>query len=107
MKAPQPIKPVSGRLGVLLPGMGAVATTFIAGVELARRGLGQALRLAHADGHHPPGQAHRQPLAADPGLRAPRALESIEFGAWDLFPDDAFTAATKAGVLSQGAPRAP
>ncbi len=35
------IRPASGKLGVLMPGMGAVATTFIAGVELARRGLGQ------------------------------------------------------------------
>ena len=41
--------------------MGAVATTFIAGVEAIRRGISQAHRLADADGDHPPRQAHRQP----------------------------------------------
>ena len=54
------IKPATGKLGILLPGMGAVATTFIAGVEAIRRGLGQADRLADPDGHDPPRQAHRR-----------------------------------------------
>ena len=39
MKTPPDLRPVSGRLGILLPGLGAVATTFIAGVEMIRRGL--------------------------------------------------------------------
>jgi myo-inositol-1-phosphate synthase len=54
------IAPATGKLGVMVVGLGAVATTFIAGVEAVRRGLGQADRVADADGHHPPGQAHRQ-----------------------------------------------
>ena len=37
------IAPATGKLGVLLPGMGAVATTFVAGVEAARRGLGRPI----------------------------------------------------------------
>ena len=66
------IRPAKGKLGVLLPGMGAVATTFIAGVEAIRRGSRQADRLDDPDGHDPPRQAHRQPLAEDQRLRAAR-----------------------------------
>lgn len=101
MKTPQQIDPVSGRLGVLLPGMGAVATTFIAGVELARRGLGQPFGSLTQLGTIRLGKRtdNRSPRIHDFVPLAP--LDSIEFGAWDIFPDDAFTAATKAGVLSK------
>lgn len=101
MKSPEKLEPVNGRLGVLLPGLGAVATTFIAGVELARRGLGQpfgsltqlgTIRLGKRTDGSSPRISDFVPIAP---------LESIEFGAWDIFPDDAFTAATKAGVLSK------
>lgn len=100
MKTPQSIEPIKGRLGVLLPGLGAVATTFVAGVEMARRGIASpvgsltqlgTIRLGkRTDG--------RTPLIKDFVPLAP--LESIEFGAWDIFDDDAYTAANKAGVLS-------
>ena len=43
MKQPSEIKPANGKLGVLLPGFGAVATTFVAGVEAARRGLAKPI----------------------------------------------------------------
>ncbi len=101
MKTPQQIDPVSGRLGVLLPGMGAVATTFIAGVELARRGLGEPFGSLTQLGTIRLGKRtdNRSPRIHDFVPLAP--LDSIEFGAWDIFPDDAFTAATKAGVLSK------
>ncbi|MEZ4392606.1 MAG: inositol-3-phosphate synthase [Polyangiales bacterium] len=101
MRSPEKLEPVNGRLGVLLPGLGAVATTFIAGVELARRGLGQpfgsltqlgTIRLGKRTDGSSPRIADFVPIAP---------LESVEFGAWDIFPDDAFTAATKAGVLSK------
>ena len=54
------IRPAGGKLGILTPGLGAVATTFMAGVESIRRGHSQADRLAHADGDDPPRQAHRE-----------------------------------------------
>ena len=66
------IAPASGKLGVLLPGMGAVATTFIAGVEAIRTRPREADRQPDPDGHGPARQAHRQPLAAHQGLRAAR-----------------------------------
>ena len=43
MKQPTEIRPAEGKLGVLLPGFGAVATTFVAGVEAVRRGLAEPI----------------------------------------------------------------
>lgn len=93
------IPPAKGKLGVLLPGMGAVTSTFIAGVELAKKGLGkpvgsvtqlQTIRLGKRYENRAPLIKDFVPLAS---------LDQLVFGGWDLFPDDAFTAATKAGVL--------
>ncbi|MBI4061437.1 MAG: inositol-3-phosphate synthase [Elusimicrobia bacterium] len=93
------IPPAKGKLGVLLPGMGAVTSTFIAGVELVKKGLGspvgsvtqmQAIRLGKR-------YENRSPLIKDFVPLAP--LERLVFGGWDFFSDDMFVAATKAGVL--------
>ena len=93
------IPPAEGTLGVLLPGMGAVASTFIAGVELVKKGLArpvgsltqlQTIRLGKR-------YENRAPLIKDFVPLAP--LERLVFGGWDLFADDAFTAASKAEVL--------
>ena len=101
MNRPSRIRPADGKLGVLLPGLGAVATTTIAGVMLARRGLGEADRLAHAAGHDPPRQAHdgRAPKIKD---FVPLAtLDDLEFGGWDLFPDDAYESARRTPTCSR------
>src|SRR5687768_5516807 len=93
------IKPATGRLGILTPGLGAVATTFIAGVESIRRGhskpIGSLTQMATVRlGKR---TEHRSPLIKD---FVPLAgLDDIVFGAWDPIPDDAYTAAKKAGVL--------
>jgi myo-inositol-1-phosphate synthase len=97
--APPTVRPAEGRLGVLCVGLGAVSTTLIAGVELIRRGLGEpvgsltqlgTLRLGRrTDG--------RAPLIRD--LVPLADLDDLVFGAWDVFPDDAYVAAAKAGVL--------
>ena len=95
------IKPATGKLGILTPGMGAVATTFIAGVEAIRRGLAKpigsltqmgTIRLGKRTDGRSPLIREFVPLAK---------LDDIVFGGWDLFPDDAFQAASKAGVLSK------
>ena len=67
-----PPAPATGKLGILTPGLGAVATTFMAGVESIRRGLLEADRLAHPDGDDPARQAHRKSVAADQGFRSSR-----------------------------------
>jgi myo-inositol-1-phosphate synthase len=95
------MRPARGRVGVLLPGFGAVATTFVAGVEAVRRGLAkpfgsltqmQTIRL----GKRTEG---RSPLIKDFVDLA--ALDDLVFGAWDPFPDDGYQSAVKAGVLDR------
>ncbi|MGQ0537749.1 MAG: inositol-3-phosphate synthase [Gemmatimonadaceae bacterium] len=95
------IRPATGKLGVLTPGLGAVATTFIAGVESIRRGLTKpvgslsqmaTIRLGRRT-------ERRSPLIRDLVPLAP--LEDLVFGAWDPIPDDALTAARKSGVLEE------
>jgi myo-inositol-1-phosphate synthase len=95
------IAPAEGKLGVLCVGLGAVASTFIAGVELARRGLAQptgsltqlaTLRL----GKRTEGRA---PLIKD--FVPLTALEDLEFGAWDPVPDDAYQSCLHCGVFDK------
>ena len=95
------IRPASGKLGILLPGMGAVATTFIAGVEAIRRGLSKPIGSLTQMGTIRLGKRTdgRSPLIKD--FVPLTKLDDIVFGGWDLFPDDAYQAASKAGVLSK------
>jgi myo-inositol-1-phosphate synthase len=93
------IAPAEGKLGVLLPGMGAVGTTFISGVLAIRKGLAQpigsltqmgTIRLgARTDDNVVPIKDY-VPLAD---------LDDLVFGGWDVYPDDAYVAAKRAGVL--------
>ncbi|HTT68836.1 MAG TPA: inositol-3-phosphate synthase [Gemmatimonadales bacterium] len=99
--APRTVQPAHGRLGVLLPGMGAVATTFIAGVESVRRGLARPVGSVTQLGTIRLGKRTegRAPLIHE---FAPLArLEDLVFGGWDPIPDDAFRSATVAGVLEE------
>jgi myo-inositol-1-phosphate synthase len=95
------IEPAEGRLGVLLVGLGAVSTTFIAGVEAVKRGLGKPIgsltqmgtvRLGKRTENRVPRIQDFVPLAK---------LEDLVFGAWDIFPDDAYAAACEASVLER------
>jgi myo-inositol-1-phosphate synthase len=95
------IRTSQGKLGVLLPGFGAVATTFVAGVEAVRQGLArpvgsltqmQTIRLGkRTDG--------RNPLIRDFVDLA--GLDQLVFGAWDPIPDDGYQSAVNAGVLDR------
>jgi myo-inositol-1-phosphate synthase len=96
------IRRPEGRLGVLTPGLGAVATTFMAGVESIRRGRAKpigsltqmaTIRLGKRTDQRSPLIRDFVPLAG---------LDDLVFGAWDPIPDDACTAARKAGVLVDG-----
>jgi myo-inositol-1-phosphate synthase len=93
------ITPPEGKLGVLTPGMGAVATTFISGVLAARKGYAEPIGSLTQMAHLRLGMRteERNPLIRD---FAPLAsLDDLEFGGWDPYSDDAYTAAMKAGVL--------
>src|ERR1700688_2533698 len=96
---PIPIEQPQGKLGVLIPGMGAVATTFIAGVEAVRRRLALpfgsltqmgTIRLGKRTEKRTPKIKSFVPLAEP---------EDLVFGGWDLFRDNCYEAALKAGVL--------
>ncbi len=96
----KPVKP-KGKLGILTPGMGAVATTFIAGVESVRRGLAKpigsltqmgTIRLGKRTDNRTPAIKDFIPLAG---------LDDLVFGGWDIFEDNCYEAAMKAGVLEK------
>ena len=96
-----PVALATGRLGILTPGLGAVATTFMAGVESIRSGhslpIGSLTQMATIRlGKR---TENRSPLIRDFVPLA--SLDDIVFGAWDPIPDDALTAARKAGVLEE------
>jgi myo-inositol-1-phosphate synthase len=100
MDKPGKIEAAKGKLGVLLPGMGAVSTTFMAGVELVRKGeshpVGSLTQLGtirlgkRTDGRSP--QIKKFVPLGD--------LNDLVFAGWDIFKDNAFQSASNAGVLS-------
>jgi len=96
------VAPATGRLGVLTVGLGAVASTLIAGVELVKRGMGSPIGSLSQMGTIRLGKRTeaRSPLVKDFVPLA--ALEDIVWGAWDVYPDDAYVAASRAGVLEAG-----
>ena len=99
MKSPQEIASPAGRLGVLLVGLGAVSTTFIAGVHAVRKQLASPTGSLSQMGTIRLGKRTegRSPLVKD---FVPIAqLEDLVFGAWDIFNDDCYEAARTAGVL--------
>ena len=95
------VAPAEGKLGILLVGLGAVSTTFVAGVEAIRKGVAQpigsltqmgTIRLGKRTENRVPKIKDFVPLAD---------LDDIVFGAWDIFPDSAYEAARNAGVLEK------
>src|SRR5258707_12278694 len=95
------IQPAKGKLGVMIPGMGVVATTFVAGVEAIRKGIASpigsltqmgTIRLGKRTDGRSPKVKEFVPLAG---------LDDLVFTGWDPFDDDMYTAARKAGVLER------
>ena len=95
------IGPAAGRLGVLTVGLGAVASTVVAGVELIRRGLAEPIGSLTQMGTIRLGNRaeHRVPLIRD---FVPLAgIDQLVFGAWDPIADTAYEAAVECGVLDR------
>ena len=96
MQRPEKVKKAEGKLAVLLPGMGAVSTTLMAGVLLANKGLVKPIGSITQTGTIRLGKRtdNRVPRIKD---FAPLArMEDIVFGGWDLFPENAYEAAVHA-----------
>ncbi len=95
------IEKSEGRLGILLPGLGAVATTLIAGTIAVRKGIALPIgsytqmgkiRLGKRTDNRNPGIKEFVPLAG---------VDDLVFGGWDIFEDNAYEAASNAGVIDQ------
>ncbi|HWZ32052.1 MAG TPA: inositol-3-phosphate synthase [Bryobacteraceae bacterium] len=95
------IAPADGKLGVLIPGIGAVSTTFIAGVEAVKRGTAvpvgsltqlSTIRLGKRTDNRTPKIKDFVPLAG---------LNDLVFGGWDIYEDTAYEAALNAAVLEK------
>ena len=80
------MKPANGKLGVMIVGLGAVSTTFITGVLMARKGLAK-----------PVGAMKKYLKYAD--IISLASLDDMVFGAWDVYPANAFESAVDAEVL--------
>ncbi len=91
----------TGKLGIMMPGLGAVATTFIAGVYAIRRGIAKPIGSLTQMGTIRLGKRtdKRVPLIKDFVELA--GLDELVFGGWDIFDDNVYLAARKAGVLER------
>ena len=99
MSAKIDIQKPAGKLGVMTVGMGAVATTFIAGIMSIRKGLSKPIGSLTQMGTIRLGKRteKKNPLIKD--FIELAGLDDLVFGGWDIFPDNAYEAAVKAGVL--------
>src|SRR6201981_1070125 len=95
------LQPAKGKLGIMIPGMGAVATTFVAGVEAVRKGIAKPIgsltqmgtvRLGKRTDGRSPKIKEFVPLAG---------LNDLVFTGWDIFEDNMYDAATNAVVLDR------
>ena len=88
-----------GRLGILTPGMGAVSTTFIAGVLAVRRGIAKPIGSLTQMGTIRLGKRTDDNVPLINEMVALPGLDDLVFGGWDIFEDNAYEAAKNAGVL--------
>ncbi|MFV0388374.1 MAG: inositol-3-phosphate synthase [Pyrinomonadaceae bacterium] len=95
------IAPADGKLGILLVGLGAVSTTFVAGVEAIKRGISKPIGSVTQMGTIRLGKRteNRVPMIKDFVPLA--SLDDVVFGAWDIFEENAYDAALNAGVLEK------
>ena len=97
--SPAKIEKASGRLGVLMPGLGAVSTTFIAGTLAIRKGLSRPIGSLTQMGSLRLGK-RTEKREVDIKDFVPLAnLDDLVFGGWDIFEDNCYQAAVKAGVI--------
>ncbi|MBP3229005.1 MAG: inositol-3-phosphate synthase [Bacteroidaceae bacterium] len=95
------MKPANGKLGVLCVGLGAVSTTFIAGVLSLRKGRGLAGGSVTQMAKIRVGRGSERRYLPVAELVPMARLDDIVFGAWDIFPQDAYAAACQAAVLQR------
>jgi len=95
------IKPAQGSLGVLLPGLGAVSTTLIAGVEAVKQGLAEPIGSLTQMGKIRLGKRTENRMELIKDFVPLADLESVKFGGWDIFEDNVYESACNAKVLDR------
>ncbi len=95
------IKPPEGKLGVMLVGLGAVTTTFVAGVEAIKKGLSKPIGSLTQMGTIRLGKRTEKRAPVVKEFLPLHSLEDMVFAAWDIFEDNAYEASLKAGVLER------
>ena len=93
------IEKADGKLGVLIPGLGAVATTVIAGVEAVKKGLAQPVGSLTQMGNIRLGKRTENRFPKIKDFVPLTDLNNIVFGGWDVYSDNVFEAASNAKVL--------
>ena len=95
------IEDPKGKLGVLLPGIGAISSTFIAGIFAARKGLGAPIGSLTQMNHIRLGRRDekRNPLIKD--FIPLHKIDDLVFGGWDIFDENVYESAINAGVLDR------
>ena len=95
------VKPATGKLGIMVVGLGAVSTTFMTGVMMIRKGLAKPVgSMTQYDKIRIGKGADKKYLHYNEIVSMP-SLDDIEFAAWDVFPENAYESAIKAEVLKE------
>jgi myo-inositol-1-phosphate synthase len=95
------VAPAKGKLGILMPGMGAVATTFISGCLAVRRGLAKPIGSLTEMGTIRLGKRTENRVPKIRDYVSLSTLDDLVFGGWDIFDENAYEAAMRAGVLEK------
>ena len=101
IKSPTSIKNAEGKLGVLMPGLGAVSTTFIAGTLAVRSGLSTPIGSLTQMGSIRLGKRNEKRDVQIKDFVPLSTLDDLVFGGWDIFEDNCYEAAINAGVLEK------
>ncbi|WP_223862314.1 inositol-3-phosphate synthase, partial [Enterobacter hormaechei] len=99
LKKQQKMKPATGKLGVMTVGLGAVSTTFITGVLMARKGLAKPIGALTQYDKIRVGHGVEKKYLPMGEIISLAQLNDIVFGAWDVYPANAFESAVEAEVL--------
>ena len=101
MKTEATVKPAEGKLGILIVGNGAVATTFMTGVLMVRKGLAKPIGAMTQYDRIRVGRGEQRRYVRYADIVPLARLEDIEFGCWDVYPQNAYQAAVYADVLKR------
>ena len=95
------IEEPAGKLGVLIPGLGAVSTTFIAGVEAIKKNIAKPIGSLTQMGTIRLGKRTDKRVPAIKDFIPLAKIEDLVFGGWDIYNDNCFQSASNAGVLEK------